>query len=592
MLGTCISRFAHMAVVGTLPVVRGLALVLAPLRVFAPGSSWPEDRLKIAFLSLVATTFFLYVSPYYSPGANFTTYAEVLIRGGSDPRLASRDAGYPILLVLSGYPFTGSFIGISLINAAFAFLMPLLVQDGFGEPMRRTGFYAAIVMIVSCIPYLFLKVIFHDHAFVFFSVLTVTYGMRYIRTIRPADLYGTTLASLAASFTRPAGNLFFLVVLALLFLAAPGRRRIASFAVCIAIFAAGIGLYSLHRSYVLRGETGVSEISYSGRQIYYNLYINSRYFDIRIDRSLGPANARIIDSLEEGLKDHERGREPPRLAEWFKENGAPAAFVEKQFRVFDKAGLIENMFRFPSHDYFEVLCLFEPNDRVFFRASLEIMQRYPLYLIRYTLRNFGLFMWTPGYAHTRFNADYIGQHREGSYFQPFHGAVTSEEGLSDRGLRELKHDPLKQELKFVQGFADGLERYWRTYYTPAVQVLVVLMVIGAVGSFFAHRAAGLSFWMSAAFLAYNAAITCAFAEPNYRYHFFIVPFLIICAAVGARSLALLIGLGLQRAGLLKRTTESVALAPARNLRPWRVALAALCALSAGGWIMFVQHAVG
>ena len=262
-----------------------------------------------------------------------------------------RDAGYPILLVLGSYPFTGSFIGISLINGVFSFLMPLLMQDAFGERMRQTGFYAALGFIVSCVPYLFIKMIHHDHAFLFLSVLTVTCCLRYIRTSKPTDLYLTTLAALAVSITRPAGNLFSMVVIVVLFLIARDRRKLASFAISIAIFAAGIGLYSLHRTHLLRGLTGVSEASYTGKQVFYNLYINSRYFDIRIDRSFGPATAKLIDNLEEGLKEHKRGRESPQMAEWFKALDAPAAFVDKQFRAFDKAGLIANIFNYPSHDY-------------------------------------------------------------------------------------------------------------------------------------------------------------------------------------------------------------------------------------------------
>ena len=238
-----------------------------------------------------------------------------------------------------------------------------------------------------------------------------------------------------------------------------------------------------------------------------------------------------------------------------------------------------------------MLCFFEADDRVFFSSALEIMKRHPLYLIRYTLKNFALFMWTPGYAHTRFNADYIGQHREGSYFQPFHGAVYSPIGVPERGLRELNHDPLKAELKSLQGVADWIEAYWRTYYTLAVQVLVVLMVFGAGASLFEERAAMLGPWMAALFLAYNAGITCAFAEPNYRYHFFIVPFLIICAAFGARSLLILVGRGLRQWESLKPFFAPRHAVAVSCLRPWQFALAALCALGAAGWIVFVQRAV-
>src|ERR1700758_3592855 len=93
------------------------------------GLTYEAGRLAILFLSLAATVFFLISLHDYVPGGaqHFIDWADILVTGGrANPDIAQRDIGYPLLLVLGGYPFTHSFVGITLINAAFAVLMPLL----------------------------------------------------------------------------------------------------------------------------------------------------------------------------------------------------------------------------------------------------------------------------------------------------------------------------------------------------------------------------------------------------------------------------------------------------------------------------------
>jgi hypothetical protein len=100
------------------------------------GLTYEAGRLAILFLSLAATVFFLISLHYYFPGGaqHFIDWANILVTGGrANPDMAQRDIGYPLLLVLGGYPCTHSFVGITFINAAFAALMPLFVYGIIGR---------------------------------------------------------------------------------------------------------------------------------------------------------------------------------------------------------------------------------------------------------------------------------------------------------------------------------------------------------------------------------------------------------------------------------------------------------------------------
>src|SRR6266705_695983 len=189
-----------------------LAFALVHGRTFAAG------RMRVALASLAATAFFLFTAGYTFPGGayHFTNYAEMLLSGGVSAELAQRDIGFALLLVLGGYPLTHSFIGITLIHALFAFLMPILAYEIIGSAWRRTALWTALALMASAAPYIYLKMIHHDHAYIFFSLLTLFFAVKFLRTTRAVHLYAMTFALLAASFTRPAGNILLVVVLGVL----------------------------------------------------------------------------------------------------------------------------------------------------------------------------------------------------------------------------------------------------------------------------------------------------------------------------------------------------------------------------------------
>jgi hypothetical protein len=496
-----------------LPPKRGLKLSL----------SYETGRLVILSLGLAATLFFLIFARYDYPGGafQFIDWANLLVSGGrAAPDLAQRDIGYPLLLVLSGYPFTHSFIGITLINAAFALLIPLLVHGTIGPKWPALAFVGGLATILSASPYLLMKLIHHDHAYVFFTLLTLYFGVRFLRREQYRNLYFMTLAAIAASLTRPAGNLFFLVAIG--FVAAALPRRWRHYAACIVLFAAAIGGYALYRHTVGLDDP---KDSYTGRQIFYNPYINSREYGIRIGPELGPATTRLIASVRAGLTAHPIDSQF--FQDWLAGQHFPKEAADRYFQGRTVDELVDRVLTHPQYDFFELLCLFEPDDRVFRDAAIEIVAHHPFYAVAYTARNLVLFFGTDGFGHSRFGLEDQGLVRTGIYFSPLIGTVVDDGRILNPGADELRRDPLAGAKWLIR-----LYQIWQAKLRQLIGATFILAIVGVAGVWFAGRDARLTCWFSGLVALYNGAVVSAIVEPVSRYHFPVMPEQIICAAFG------------------------------------------------------------
>jgi hypothetical protein len=159
-------------------------------------------RRIILVSSIFVTTCFLLAGKYELPGgaSHFTAWANLIAFGGSTTSdMAQRDVGYPLLLVIGGYPFTQSFVGITLINTAFSVALPLLAYGIVGRGLPAVAFGVAVAVIFSATPYVFLKMIHHDQAYLFFTTLTLYCGVTFLRRKSFIWIYSMTGAALAAS---------------------------------------------------------------------------------------------------------------------------------------------------------------------------------------------------------------------------------------------------------------------------------------------------------------------------------------------------------------------------------------------------------
>jgi glycosyltransferase involved in cell wall biosynthesis len=175
---------------------------------FWPGASYAEGGFKIALYSMVLALFFLFAAEWQFPGgaSQFTQYAKVWVEGGRLPGLASRDIGYPLLLLLGGYGVTQSFIGVLAVHVLLAWSIPVAAYATFGREYRHLGYYTAAAVAFSLSPYLYLKFIHHDLAYIAFSVLSLALLVEYLHRGRISVLYGFLAAIVATCLTRPAAT--------------------------------------------------------------------------------------------------------------------------------------------------------------------------------------------------------------------------------------------------------------------------------------------------------------------------------------------------------------------------------------------------
>jgi Dolichyl-phosphate-mannose-protein mannosyltransferase len=263
-----------------------------------------NDRIfRIALLAVVMQGFFLFTANYCIPGgaAEFLVYAELLVRGGvtHSAGVVSRDIGYPLLLVLSGLLFTKSLIGITIIQSAMAAMIPLLTYFTISPVSARAAYLAGLASAVSLVPFAFVKWIHHDQLYVFCTMLAVCLFSRFVGSKKVSYLYWFTLAIIATSLARPAGNLLFPVLIVTAYVLV--RGSIKPYALSVLMFVIVAGLYQVQRYEMFDMANRTEVPSYTGQQIFYNLYRNSAEYGIVLSEDLGPNLKRITDKVHDAL---------------------------------------------------------------------------------------------------------------------------------------------------------------------------------------------------------------------------------------------------------------------------------------------------
>ena len=520
-------------------------LVLAPVSLFYLGAKVPADLIKLGLLSLLVTGFFLFTAGYYFPGGanHFTAYAQALADGGTlPPSIAQRDAGFPMLLWLSGYTYHDSLIGVTLFHALFALVMPLLIYWVVAAYSRVIAFYAGLASVVCLAPVLFMKWVHHDQTYVFFLVLTTCVFVRFIQSGRIALLYGFLASVIGASFSRPAGNVLFPVFLLIGLIWRP--RQWVHYVIVTLVFVAALVGYERHRYQIFDMAHQETMPSYTGQQVFYNAYINSADYGVKLSPDVGPNMASLDRELRKKLKP--TVRDAPFLANAFTQ--WPEAFADEYISRYTPDELIERIYDEPNYEYYMILSAAHPDDERYLLASIEITKAHPLYVLEYGLRNLTTFLFWPGYAHTRHNAAGFGPI---GLNYPLSASGVEVTGTSARAAREVGFEPLSVEPDWINNVYARVARFWKNSYWRVVNTTSVLMVIAwlavilipaswiARSEIFGSRVKEImvgdlaaSITVVSLGLLYNAAVTALFAEPDFRYHHFIILLRILLAAYG------------------------------------------------------------
>jgi hypothetical protein len=568
-----------------------------------------SDLLKISFFSITFTLFALFSTGLVFVGgaSQFTDWAEAIAHGGHLPATsgyASRDVGFPILLWLSGYPQIHSFIGMTLIQAAMAGLMPLIIYLAIRPISAAAAYYTALTFLFSMFPFTYMKWMHHDQTYAFFTMLSVGLLVAYITSRRPWLLYLCTLAFVVTNVTRPAGNLLFptFFVLALAFVRVPWRH----YAISLALGVLLLGGYSLYRHWLFQVPIGQPLPTYLGEQVFYDLYLNSKEYGIVLSPTLGPSLREVTDRTYQAFLPN------PRHSSLLREFKEPPSFNEQYYYPFTAAQMRTQLYRLPNWEYYAFVCDAVDDDPLLLSASLEIARHYPFYVLQYTSRNVWVLLYAPGGKHARLNV-----------FPFFHDPPWFP--LDQRGFAELPNVPADapavKELHFndldtmptpVHKVVDAYRTWWPAIFswTSNVTFYLIALPFAAVCLKYVALIPGLrrlrksTDWLDialpgatapafiAAFVIFieGVVITGMFAEPDIRYYYIMLGLRFMVAGFGAGIIFNLVGHTIRQFGTLHEAARaSLAMLPHPTSRQKMFVAAAICVYAAAGASRWVFH---
>lgn len=519
---------------------------------FLPSRSTAINAGKLALISMVFTTFFLFTAGYHFPGGaiHYPNWAEAIVHGTTLPvTVAQRDVGLPLLYILSGFTLTHSFIGITLLHGLFAVLTAVLVYWCLARASQAVGFFVGLLCIISLSPFTYLKFFYPDQAYMFFNLLAIALLIEFLWTGQFRMLYFFTVAALAASFTRTAGNLMFPVMLAIAYITVRGPIR--HYLIAVSIFALGLGAYAWHRYEVFDMSHQASVPSGKGMQISYAAYLYMGDFGFRLTPDIGPNTKLMLEKLREGLQPSTR-ESPLIKAALYDE---PQQFLEKHVYAYTSDELYELICTKPNEEYYWILyTAYDPNDEFHYKVAIEIYKAHPWYVVEYTLRNLWHTVFDPGYGTPRYSTRGYGS--TGLEFMPATQGwgVRSEDAVTaygPRAAREMEYFQLKTQPAFVQRLFEGVQRLWLKSYRSYVWITSGLIIVAWVGVLlgalcwaipgmrFCRALASIGINQLAApiiavsaLLLYEDLATAMFSQPHHRYFHITEPWRLVVAGFG------------------------------------------------------------
>lgn len=522
-------------------------LIFTPVRLLFPTNPL-SDIEKLIFLTTLVGGFLLFTTNYVfdTDGYLFVSYADALIHGakGLDSGVARYDIAYPLLLLLSGYPLHHSLIGIAIINMIMAILMPVLIYFTIRPVFPKGAYYVALASILSLVPFYYMKWIRPDHAYVFFTVLSVCFLSLFIDSKRAVYLYAMTLAIIAASLSRSAGNIFFpfFLFMAFWFVRGSLTKYVISAMLGLCIFS----LYGYHRNQFF-SQFGESA-SFNGGQTFQNLYVNSKEYGIHLSPDLGPNFKKITDNFYQAVLPH------PSLASFItaKKNFPNEAFLKEHVYPYSPEEFVKHIYEVPSRDYYILLYEATPSDATFLKASWEVIRKYPWYPIAFATRNMWHLLYDPGFSHSRYNVNPYG--RTG-----IHGAFPFDSKLDDyviisplhlHALQEILFDNFSHKPPIVEKMIRHLKNIYCDHYLQITKIGFFLMActwiavlidlanriypsdkLGNIVYLLPRKMMPLVVAISL-YLFLSMLIISVFVDPLLRFHNHLLPFKIMLAGLG------------------------------------------------------------
>ncbi len=501
---------------------------------------------------MIFATCFLFTAGYHFPGgaSHYPNWALSIVNGTKlTPDVAQREVGLPLLYVISGFPFWKSFIGITLIFGALAVITPLLVYWAVAWASPTIAYYTGLVCIFSLAPFTYMKFLYPDQLYMCVNLLAITLLVGYLWSGKVHFLYCFTLAAVAASFTRTAGNLMFPVLLAIAFFTVKGRYR--HYLACALIFVTAAGAYQWHRYEIFDMRNQPSKPSGMGMQMLYSTYLYLGDFGYRLSPDIGPNTKRLFERMREELRP--TVRDSPLIKKRL--GDSPPEFMEKYFYALTPEQLIEKIATQPNEEYYwNVVSVVDTNDQFSLEVAKEIARAYPWYIVRYGMRNLWHAVFDPGYATTRYNT--LGFIKTGGEFPPGSAGwgVRSEDPViqyGQRAAREMEYFPLKERSAAIQHLFASVEGRFLKYFHTYVWLTSVPIFLAWIGALLGLLCAlfprtrmcrvmtgtgalkiTAPVIAATALLIYEDLATALFSQPVYRYFHMTEPWRLVIGGFG------------------------------------------------------------
>ncbi|TAK75541.1 MAG: hypothetical protein EPO11_05390 [Gammaproteobacteria bacterium] len=239
------------------------------------------EKLILTVSGVIALAIFLVTDPVvFGTDSNaYLRYADAISRFTVDPALYSRRAGYPLLLVATLYPWTLSVIPVLAVQAVCTALIPLLIYKILRFVSPLVALCGAWLNIATLLPYSFQTYLFPDPIQVFLSILFCYAVVRYIFERSTKTMIGMFLVYLAISFFRPLFLLFYLLIVAVVAIAAwQDRKNLIAYLkpfLALTLLVGGTHVFASALDTYLYKRIGVERKTLVGKMIFLNAFTRS-----------------------------------------------------------------------------------------------------------------------------------------------------------------------------------------------------------------------------------------------------------------------------------------------------------------------------
>ena len=505
--------------------------------------SYIKNLKRLVLLSMIASAFTLLVGRgnLSTHTHQYLDFANCIKSGQLTPSAGVRPCGYPLLVFLTGYTNHGSMIGIYIIQALCGFGFPILFYSFIGKKMPTVAFVSSLILIFSMYPYQLVKLLTYDQISNFLVLLCACSLLNGVNSPKFTNLLSIGgITAILANFK--AANILIPVIpigIISLFIQDSRKNKIIKVLILAAIsIALTASLFLLTKRY------SIKERSYTGCQLFYGPYINSKKFGVDLTLNQGVAMQDISRKLEQAL--HDSGKE--KVDQFIKDANINSEVGEDHFNQFKTKDLSIVLLQNPKYLYFEFIChLLKFDNDTFLKAAEEVYSKYPALVIKYFLYNLKVYFTDPGWR------NFPNSTRDNGYRKlPYlHELVIGGGGknyrpdvISDLAAKEVNIKPWESlgiskyiSAKTFEGIFIFLSK--KIIDTCPIPLLILNVIAISIAFLKKDKNNIIILIITTSFIAYNASATCLTAEPEWFYKMNTLPMELAGATVGVYYLSVL-----------------------------------------------------